>query len=601
MGTATTKTETGLTCNTAYTRYVWAYNSCGNSSSTPLVQSTTSSGAVSVAISVSANGICSGNSVLFTAIPTNGGTAPVYQWKVNGAIVGTNSTTYARVPANNDKVSCLLTSNLACAIGNPATSDTITMTVFPNLPVSLTISASANPVCAGTSVTFTAIPVNGGSGPLTQWYVNGSAMLGEWNPTFTYFPANGDVITCSMYAAVVCPSVYPAWSNPITMTVNSPPNSPLEGTHTPSPVQITWNWNTVSGATGYKWSTTNNYGGATDMGTATTKTETGLTCNTAYTRYAWAYNACGNSMAVTLNQTTSINPAAPTAGTQVPSTTQITWNWNTVAGATGYKWSTANNYAGATDMGTAITKTETGLTCNTAYTRYAWAYNTCGNSTPVALNQTTSACGGAPCAGTPTVTYGGQTYNTVQIGSQCWFKENLNIGTRINGALEQTNNSTIEKYCYGDLESNCIIYGGLYQWTEMMQYVTAAGVQGICPSGWHLPTDAEWTTVTTFLGGTSVAGGKMKSTGTIEAGTGLWHNPNTGATNESGFTAVPAGSRSSSGTFYSIGYYGYWWSSTESSTSDAWYRSMYYYGGYVYRNYSNNMDNGFSVRCLRDF
>ena len=200
----------------------------------------------------------------------------------------------------------------------------------------------------------------------------------------------------------------------------------------------------------------------------------------------------------------------------------------------------------------------------------------------------------------PTIVHGGQTYNTVQIGSQCWLKENLNIGTKINGSGNQTNNSIIEKYCYSDLESNCNIYGGLYQWNEMMQYVTTAGVQGICPSGWHIPTDAQWTAATTFLGGTSIAGGKMKTTGTIQAGTGLWNSPNTGATNESGFSSVPAGFRFINGAFGSIGSYGYWWSSSEYYTGVAWNRFVIYDSGNVYR---SDLDKscGFSVRCLRDF
>jgi len=138
----------------------------------------------------------------------------------------------------------------------------------------------------------------------------------------------------------------------------------------------------------------------------------------------------------------------------------------------------------------------------------------------VKLNVTTTLPAGSPCPGNPTIVYGGQTYNTVQIGAQCWLKENLNIGTKINGTVNQNNNSIIEKYCYGDLESNCNIYGGLYQWNEMMQYVTTAGVQGICPAGWHVPTDDQWATVATFLGGEGLAGGKMKSTGTIEGAGG---------------------------------------------------------------------------------
>ncbi len=129
------------------------------------------------------------------------------------------------------------------------------------------------------------------------------------------------------------------------------------------------------------------------------------------------------------------------------------------------------------------------------------------------------------------------------------------------------NNSIIEKYCYNNSTANCDIYGGLYQWNEMMQYTTTPGAQGICPAtGWHLPTDAEWTILTTFLGGEGIAGGKMKTTGTIEAGTGLWYAPNTGATNESGFTALPGGYRSDNGDFDGLGYYAYFWSSTEINT-----------------------------------
>jgi uncharacterized protein (TIGR02145 family) len=225
--------------------------------------------------------------------------------------------------------------------------------------------------------------------------------------------------------------------------------------------------------------------------------------------------------------------------------------------------------------------------------------NTYSTQAKVKLTVSTTLPSGSPCPGMPTVVYGGQTYNTVQIGTQCWLKENLNIGTMVPGTQNQTNNSIIEKYCYNNLESNCAIYGGLYKWNEMMQYVTNAGAQGICPSGWHIPTDAQWTTVTTFLGGTSVAGGKMKTTGTIQAGTGLWNSPNTSATNESGFSAVPAGYRSIDVTFKHLGNEEFWWSSTESSTSNAWRRWVGYNGGSVSRT-SDYKSYGFSVRCIRD-
>ncbi len=194
----------------------------------------------------------------------------------------------------------------------------------------------------------------------------------------------------------------------------------------------------------------------------------------------------------------------------------------------------------------------------------------------------------------------GNHYATVSIGTQTWMAENLVVGLRIDGVQQQTDNGVIEKYCYGNDEANCTVYGGLYQWNETMQYDTTAGVQGICPSGWHIPADGEWTTLFTFLGGTTVAGGKMKSTGTIEAGNGLWYLPNTGATNETGFSAFPSGySYGGDGTFDKVGSYGYWWSSSAKTTTSSYFRFLYYNDGGVYKSGSIKT-NGFSVRCLLD-
>ena len=133
----------------------------------------------------------------------------------------------------------------------------------------------------------------------------------------------------------------------------------------------------------------------------------------------------------------------------------------------------------------------------------------------------------------------------------------------------------------------------------MMQYTTQQGTQGICPEGWHLPTDAEWTVLTDFLGGEDVAGGKMKTTGTIEAGTGLWYAPNTGATNESGFTALPGGLRYGNGNFSYMGDYAIFWSSSGSITYYAWGRYLYYSDAGVINNYVDKY-LGFSSRCLQD-
>jgi uncharacterized protein (TIGR02145 family) len=156
-------------------------------------------------------------------------------------------------------------------------------------------------------------------------------------------------------------------------------------------------------------------------------------------------------------------------------------------------------------------------------------------------------------------------------------------------------NLTTPGYCWynNDAATYKNTYGALYNWFTV-------NTSKLAPSGWHVPTDAEWTILTIYLGGDTVAGGKMKSTGTIELGTGLWYSPNTGATNESGFTAVPAGYRSSYGTFNLVGLNGYWWSSSEYNTTNVWCRRLSSDFSDVYR-YDDREFLGFSVRCIRDF
>ncbi|MBN3034195.1 MAG: hypothetical protein JW861_01300, partial [Bacteroidales bacterium] len=195
----------------------------------------------------------------------------------------------------------------------------------------------------------------------------------------------------------------------------------------------------------------------------------------------------------------------------------------------------------------------------------------------------------------------GQFYTTVETGTQCWMAGNLNIGTMIPGTSNQTNNGTIEKYCYDDNPAQCDEYGGLYQWDEMMRYLTIPGFEGICPNGWHVPTDAEWCILEQYVdpnitcsstGWRGVdGGGKLK-----EAGYAHWALPNTGATNFSGFTALPGGGKSPSGSFFDLTYYGYSWSSSAYGPG-AWYRSLSNTNAQVFRN-SNNKLNSYSVRCV---
>jgi uncharacterized protein (TIGR02145 family) len=187
----------------------------------------------------------------------------------------------------------------------------------------------------------------------------------------------------------------------------------------------------------------------------------------------------------------------------------------------------------------------------------------------------------------------GKIYTTVQIGTQCWMKENL---AYLPGVVGPATGSTTDPYYYvygydgtsvsvAKETSNYRTYGVLYNWQASLI---------VCPTGWHTPTDAEWTTLTNYLGSAEFAGLALKETGTVH-----WMAPNTGVTNSSGFTALPGGRRNTEGSFELITNGGYWWTSTEYSTTDAWKYSMYYNNGGVDR-YFENKSYGFSVRCLKD-
>lgn len=198
------------------------------------------------------------------------------------------------------------------------------------------------------------------------------------------------------------------------------------------------------------------------------------------------------------------------------------------------------------------------------------------------------------CEGIKKISYKDQTYNIVEIGLQCWMAENLNVGQRIDGNKEMLNNQIIEKYCYNDNESKCNVYGGLYQWDEMMHYTTHEGSKGICPDGWHIPSIIEWKVLTDFLGGENVAGGKMK-----EPGTNHWISPNTGATNSNGFSARPGGHRSLDGSYYYLSRNGSWWSSTDDNSDSAMTLYLDYYYERVFF-YNDERSYGYSVRCLKN-
>ena len=245
-------------------------------------------------------------------------------------------------------------------------------------------------------------------------------------------------------------------------------------------------------------------------------------------------------------------------------------------------------------------------------------------------------CTGVPCVVAPSFTCGtstvsdidGNAYNTVLIGTQCWTTSNLKVTKYTDGTgipLDATGSSTGNTSTawellttgaytiYGNVGSsgaNATNYGFLYNWYAVSGIITSGGTSSkkLCPTGWHVPTDSEWTALDTHLGGFSVAGGMMKSTGTT-----LWTSQSSGTNNSSGFTALPGGFRSSyDGEFRYIRDRAYFWTATANGTPnsltnsslvsplpEAWNRNLEHNVNVRYRT-SVAVTNGYSVRCLRD-
>ncbi|MCX6149567.1 MAG: hypothetical protein NTX22_03475 [Ignavibacteriales bacterium] len=299
-----------------------------------------------------------------------------------------------------------------------------------------------------------------------------------------------------------------------------------------------------------------------------------------------AFTISGGTVTVTYN-VADAEENTVTISMEVSSDNGTTWNYNYV---------TASG-----DIGTLV-NAQDGLTKSIIWT-YSGGYN---DQFKIRIIANDLVIDGGPCVD-PTLTYSGETYNTVQIGNQCWLKENLNIGTRIDSrvgsdANYQKDNSIIEKYCYNNLESNCATYGGLYQWAEAVQYLNGAtnttspspafsgNVQGICPTGWHIPTVGEYTTLQLAVGSN---GNSLKEVGqgTEESGAG---------TNTSGFSALLAGYCNNVGLFMTLLNYTRFWSSTEYSADKVFYSLLDGSTSNIVVTNNQTKVYGHSIRCLKD-
>jgi len=292
------------------------------------------------------------------------------------------------------------------------------------------------------------------------------------------------------------------------------------------------------------------------------------------------------------------NITTPVAGAHVRDWSSITWNWNAVSGALGYKYNTTLDLSTAIDLGNITSYTQTGLSCGgVSYTVYVWAYDDCGITSPQILTTTTLN----------TVTdIDNNSYPIKLIGTQCWMTKNLNVTKAPNG-------TSISRVCYNGVSSNCTTYGGLYLWATLMNGANSSNsnpsnVQGICPNGWHVPSNEEWKQLEMHLGmslstanltsnwrETDNEGGKMKQTGTT-----YWTSPNNYATNESGFNVLPGGYMEQNNP-YNINNRAYFSCATQYNTTQFYYRMLDYQYGSIFLSISGNKSLHYmSVRCLKD-
>jgi len=329
----------------------------------------------------------------------------------------------------------------------------------------------------------------------------------------------------------------------------------------------------------------------------------GLAIGTTYHFRIIASNSLGvvnsNDMTfTTLGQAPTVTSSAASSITSISAQLNGTVNPNFLSTSVVFEYGTSTSYGNTVNASqspvtgttsTNVSASITGLAASTLYHFRIVANNTLGTSNSNDMTFTT-------LSNSQIVDIDGNVYNTINIGTQIWMKENLKTtkyrdGIAITYCVDTVGWTLLSDgaYCFwGNDVSNKNTYGALYN------YYSVVSSHNLCPTGWHVPTDNEWSTLETYLGGASTAGGKLKETGTT-----YWGTPNLGATNESGFTARPGGMRGADGLYIYIGTYGYWWSSTANLSTDAWNRRLYCNSTDVTRS-NDNKKLGASVRCIKD-
>ncbi|MEI6681219.1 MAG: FISUMP domain-containing protein [Bacteroidota bacterium] len=548
--------------------------------STPVVMTVHPNLPVTVSAAPSQNPVCTGTQVTFTATPGNGGTLPAYQWKINAAnAANANNASYAYVPADGDVVTCVLNSSETCTSGNPAISNPVVMTVHPNLPVTVTATASQNPVCAGTLVTFTATPGNGGTLPAYQWQVNASNANNANNASYMYVPVNGDVVACVLTSSETCTTGNPATSAPVAMTVKP---------YLPVTVSVSASQNPVCAGTLVTFTATPGNGGT--LPAYQWQVNAGNANNANNASYAYV-PAEGDVVTCLLNSSetcTTGNPAtsAPVAMT-VRNNPVVTFSpcfdTVTVTGAKpirlrgglplGGTYSGNGVSSGFYDPGIAGAGTHA---ITYTYTNVA----SCAASASSWIHQFTASA--FTCGNVFTDLRDGKTYPTFHIGNQCWMSSNLDFGTQIPDIIPQSDNCIPEKY---KAPLPATPHPTFYQWDELMLYSNTETSQGLCPPGWHIPSADEWDALLSSNNGAGRAGWPLKDLLLVN-----------------GFYSYQPGFLYLNHTWtFTMGLYAgsMYWTSTASGQERAIARGLNEFNPSVSM-YVSSRGNAFSVRCLKD-
>jgi uncharacterized protein (TIGR02145 family) len=608
-GSVSPITVTGLTNGTAYTFTVIATNVNGNSLPSSASNSVTPSSVPGAPTIGTATGGNAQATVTFTAPASNGGsTITGYTVTSNpGNITGTGSASPITVTGLTNGTAYTFTVTATNAIGNSSpssASNSVTPSTVPGAP----IIGTATKGNTQATVAFTAPVSNGGSAIIGYTVTSNPGNFtgtGSASPITVTGLTNGTAYTFTVIATNANGNSLPS-SASNSVTPSTVPGAPTIGTATGGNAQASVAFtapasNGGSAITGY--TVTSSPGNFTGTGSSSPITVTGLTNGTAYTFTVVATNVNGNSSPSSASNsvTPSTVPGAPTIGTATEGNAQVSVTFTAPASnggsaITGY--TVTSNPGNITGTGASSPVTVSGLTNGTLYTFTVVATNANGNSLSSSASNSVR-----PHTSTTIYDIDGNLYNLVTIGTQVWTASNLRTTKFSNGDAIPTTASlttditgeTAPLYQWPDYDASLTdisaTYGRLYTW------FVASDSRNVCPSGFHVPSSSDLDLLTTYLGGSSLAGGPLK-----EAGTAHWAAPNTGADNSSGFTALPGGARYPTTPYFSNTYTeGYFWS----STIDPYDATLAWGSGL------DNVDGGFqmlgygqkvavSIRCLHN-